>query len=320
MKVCITGAGGFIGSYLCKTLEAQNIDIFRWSVKKPDDLGECNILVHLAARAHQMKDAAKDPIEEYRKTNRDLTFQLARTALKTNVQKFIFISTVKVVGEKPGIYDLESQCDPSDPYGISKKEAEDGLKELFINQSTIKCIILRLPLVYGPGNKGNMLTLLKAAEKRIPLPLASVKNQRSMISVSNVCDAIITAINDAKLNRSQFRTYFLTDGRDLTSGELYSTIYHSLNGKKGIFAFLLSLLEFTGTAGSFLEYIFGKKIPLNRETISRLLDEYKFDSVEFQNDYNWLPPVLPEDSIQETVQWFLMEKHKSHIIKKQRIA
>ena len=268
------------------------------------DLNGCKMIVHLAARVHQMNDSAVNPESEYRRGNRDLTVNLAKQALEQEVEKFIFISSVKVIGESPGKYDINVSCNPADLYGISKKEAEDELCELFAGVNNSKCIVIRLPMVYGPGNKGNMLSLLKAASKHCILPLGSANAKRSMINVDNVCDAILKILNDNGSSRSSYTTYFLSDNRDLSSRELYSLIYKNMHNGSGVFPFPEPFFRFLGAAGSIMEKVFQKKFPLNKDVVSRLFDEYRFSSSEFCKDYTWNPVITPEEGIKKTVEWY----------------
>jgi nucleoside-diphosphate-sugar epimerase len=363
MKTLITGADGFIGLELLNEISLAGISskaIIREeshrtkleSFTKDILLGEiANFLdskaifsgidgvVHLAGRAHKMNDQSGNPLVEYRNVNRDLTLNLAQASLKAGVKKFVFISSVKVVGdgrqkrgsrqwilgsiqqdkkkerlktgnrrnkEMPKVFTENEECKPDDPYGISKWEAEQELTRLFSTQSDAQCIILRLPMVYGPGNKGNMLTFLKAASKGIPLPIKAARAKRSMIYVKNVCDAILKILQNEASCRPSVQTYFINDGQDITSGELYSIISQAYNGQKGVFLMPEGLFRLGGITGSWLEKIFDKKLLLNKELVSRLFDEYRFSSESFCRDYDWKPPHTLEQGIKDTVSW-----HKS---------
>ncbi len=307
-RICITGSSGFIGRSLCNYLQKHDKEIFRWDRFNPTDLSGCKSIVHLAARVHQMDDKADDPESEFRAGNRDLTVNLARQAIKQRVEKFVHISSVKVVGEKPGSYDLNDSCRPTDPYGISKKEAEDELGRMFEGITCAKCIVVRLPMVYGPGNKGNMLSLLKAASRKLFLPLGLARAKRSVIGVKNVCDAILTILNDESLNRPELQAYFLSDGKDLSVRELYSMIFKNMHNGTGVFPFPEAIFRFLGGAGSILGSALKKKLPLNRDIVSRLFDEYCFSSSAFCSDYGWSPIVTPEKGIKDTVDWYLDTK------------
>jgi nucleoside-diphosphate-sugar epimerase len=307
-EICITGASGFIGSSMSNILRNNGQDVFVWKRRTPFDFGRASIIVHFAGKVHQPRNSVQNTIEAFRKVNRDLTMEIALHAVKKEIKKFIFISTVKVVGEKPGHYDISSPCCPSDPYGISKLEAESGLRKIFSSQSKSTCVILRLPMVYGPGNKGNMLSLLSMSKKKIPLPLASVKSKRSMISVMNVCDAILTVINDTIQQRATVQTYFLNDGKDMTSAELYSAIFREMNNRRGVFPIHGGFFQFIRKTAAVLNQIIEKKVTSIPDIVSRLFDEYRFSSLEFKEDYSWTPPVSIEQGIRETVDWYLSEK------------
>ncbi len=307
--VFMTGANGFIGKALKrdapKNIKIVGIDREELSSKTYENkIEKGSSVIHLAARVHIMKETSTDPLEEYRKVNRDMTVNLAKAALAAGVRNFIFISTVAVFGRFRGGYiDDSEQARPDDPYGISKAEAETALEELFSGQSASQCIILRIPMVYGPENKGNMLPLLKAASMGIPLPLKAAKGKRSMLYVRNLCDAVFTIINSSKTFPNNIRYYFVNDGNDLTSSELYSAVCRAYSGGKGVFWAPEALLRAGGIIGTQLNRILGINLPLNKEVISKLFDAYRFSSDTFKSDYGWMPPCTPEQGIRETVTW-----------------
>ncbi len=312
----ITGSTGFIGQNLVGLCSKLGIEMSCW--KRESTTGHYQLdqslfkstdsIVHLAARVHQMRETSSDPLTAYRILNCDLTIKLAEAGLKAGLKKFIFISSVKAMegyGRKSETgTDEISNLEIQDPYGRSKWEAEQRLVELFSKQSETQCIILRLPMVYGPGNKGNMLPLLKSASKGISLPLAAAKGKRSIVYVKNVCDAIVRVLQDDQLNRPSIQIYCLTDTNDLTSGELYSLISQSYSGKSQIFWLPEKLFRWSGQIGSILENTFKAQLPINQRVISRLFDEYRFSSQQFCQDYDWHPPYTSEQGILETVQWY----------------
>lgn len=312
-KILITGASGFIGSSIIYELKKKSygyLPLFRQDLDKfilqPDKFIKTDSsIIHCAGRAHVFKESSSSRIDEFRKINTDLTLAIAKAALRIKINKFIFLSSLSVFGRFTGGYIKDNQTPyADDPYGISKLEAEKRLIELFSNQTHSQCIIFRLPMVYGPGNKGNMLPLLRAASKGIPLPLASAKGKRSTIFIKNVCDAILKVLKDDSPSRPSVQTYFLNDGHDLTSGELYSLISKAYSGNKGVFYFPEALLRFGGVLGSGFESIFGKQFPLNKTVVSRLFDEYRFSSEAFCRDYDWGPPYTTEQGIKETAKWY----------------
>jgi nucleoside-diphosphate-sugar epimerase len=300
LKVCITGASGFIGQYIQLQFIKNKISFFNWDRNNREDLNSCNIVLHLAGLAHRLKYDSEETIREYREVNRDLTLQLANEALKRNIKKFIFVSSVKAMGEMPGNFILSDPAVPTEPYGISKLEAEKGLVDLFSNQRYSQCIILRIPMVYGPGNKGNMMQMLRMAEKHIPLPLGSVQGKRSLIFVGNLYDAILKILQDKALTRNSLQTFFLTDGKNITSGELYNYIFQVLHGRNGVFPFPEALLQLGGKIGTRLGRLLNRQLPFNTNTISKLLTEYTFSPDAFCCDYNWTPPFSIKEGLKIT--------------------
>jgi len=309
-EVCLTGATGFIGSAIYHSLAgkcAVNV-LTRQAIN--DDISTlqfplCSDLIHAAARVHVMHEKIANPLEDYRKTNRDMTLSLARRGLESGVKRFIFISSLMVLGRSwSSKATINLIPRPDEPYGISKWEAEQGLIDMFSRQKDAKCIILRLPMVYGPGNKGNMLPLLKAAHMGIPLPLAGTKGKRSMVYVGNVCSAVETILKDSEGDHPVVETYVINDHNDLTSGELYALIYQAFRGGKGIFPMPESLLRAGGNLGSLWERLTGRTLMLNKQNISRLFDAYSFSPDQFCRNYHWHPPFTPAEGISKTVEWY----------------
>ena len=165
--------------------------------------------------------------------------------------------------------------------------------------------MFRLPLVYGPGVKGNILRLLRTAKKGIRLPLKAAKGKRSMLYVRNLSSAFSKVIGDETLGRANFKRYYLTDGNDITSNEMYSMIYEKFRETDGTFYLPEMLLRLVGTSCSGLEKVTGKNLSFNKELVSRLFDEYRFLSEPFCKDYGWKPPHTQEEGIADTVNWFI---------------
>lgn len=239
MTVAITGATGFIGSALSSKLTALGvkvIPIVRKATGLPGeiisgDLSEnsavncqkalsgCEAVVHLAARVHVMYEDNADPLQKFRKANVDGTLRLAREAAAAGVRRFVFISSIKVNGETTLLgrpFTADQTPAPSDPYGISKWEAEQQLRRL-ATETGMEVVIIRSVLVYGPGVKANFLHLMQWLHKGIPLPLGAIHNKRSLVALDNLVDLIITCIDHPKAAN---QTFLVSDGEDVSTTEL----------------------------------------------------------------------------------------------------
>jgi len=255
--ILITGATGFVGRGLCARLTAEERDV-RCAVRQPSstansvvvgDIGPdtswelalngVDTVVHLAARVHIMEDTADDPLAEFRRVNVVGTLNLARQAAAAGAKHFIFLSTVKVNGEETlphpnplplgeGMTHPFTEQDvphPQDPYGVSKDEAEEGLRRL-AEETGLAVVIIRPPLVYGPGVKGNFASMMRWMSKGIPLPLGSIHNQRSLVALDNLVDFIITCFDHpAAANQ----TFLVADGEDLSTTELLRRVGQAMN-------------------------------------------------------------------------------------------
>ena len=327
MRVLVTGATGFVGSSVCDYLASSgfdvvgvvrnNIDILadnRWICQKdlddsPEILKTFHAVVHLAARVHIFTEISPNPCKEYERVNRDMTSDLAEKCIVAGVEKFVFASSISIFGRFfKGVIDPMREPAPDDHYGASKWEAEQNLIKLFSEQDHSQCVIFRLPMVYGPKNKGNMLHLLKAASLGLPLPLGQVKGKRSIAYIGNVCDAMGIVIKDKNKNRPRVQTFFINDRHDLTSGELYELIFQVYWKKRGLIPIPTLWLKFLGSLGSTVESIFCTRIFINKNVIARLLNESRFSSELFSQEYDWTPPYKPKQGIAKTVEWYRGER------------
>ncbi|MBU3948460.1 MAG: SDR family oxidoreductase [Proteobacteria bacterium] len=312
-NILITGANGFVGRALCAQMLIKGWDI-RASVRSRDNIqslpGEVEItetgsigpdtdwsvalanveaVIHLAGRVHVMDDLTSDPLSEYRIVNTAGTERLARCAALSGVRLFVFISTIKVNGEgKPTPYTEEDIPEPQDPYGTSKWEAEEKLK-LIADQTGMKIVIIRAPMIYGPEVRANFLRLLKAVDKGMPLPVAGIKNKRSMIYLGNLVDIIINCIAN---NKTEQMTYLVSDGEDMSTPELVRQMAKSLGKPARLFYVPLFMLRLGGL-------LTGKS-----HTIERLVDSLAVDSSKIRKELNWKPPFTLEQGLKETVEWY----------------
>ncbi len=269
-----------------KSVKIGNIDAeTNWSAA----LQGIDAVVHLAARVHVMKDSSNDPLQAYRAVNVLGTENLALQAADAGVKRFIFLSSVKVNGEESRKVYTESDSPlPMDDYGISKMEAEKKLTEIFAGTG-LEIVTLRPPLVYGPGVKANFLRLLQVVDRGIPLPLANVQNQRSMIYVENLVDAIVQCLRDPA---AAGQTYLVSDGQDVSTPQLVRMIAAALNKKPRLFPFPLRALHVAADLA-------GKKPAMNR-----LNGSLSVDTSKIENELGWRAPFSLKEGLQKTALWY----------------
>lgn len=308
--VLVTGANGFVGTAICDALCAHGISVRR-AIRRPEtdltagkdvvigDLGpdtdwnlalrNVDAVIHLAARTHVMRDTVTDPLAEYRRVNVDATRALARAAGDAGVRRFIFLSSIKVNGERTGAqpYSERDLPQPEDAYGRSKWEAEQALGE--VAASGLETVVLRAPLLYGPGVKGNFLSLMRAIDRGLPLPLASIRNRRSLLYVGNLVDALILCLDHpAAANR----TYLLADGDGVSTPDLVRGIARALAKPSRLLPFPRSLLQLAGAA-------------TGRSTaVSRLLESLQIDSSMIRRELKWEPRYDMARGLAETARWY----------------
>jgi nucleoside-diphosphate-sugar epimerase len=316
MKILVSGASGFIGKPLCTELSRQGHSVraaLRLSridnppVENADTVsigtidGETDwtkavagikTVIHLAARVHVMKDNAADPLTELHKVNVEGTWNLARQAAEAGVQRFIFISSIKVNGERTPLgqpYTAEDPPKPIDPYGISKLEAEDALWRL-ADETGMELVIIRPPLIYGPGVKGNFRSMMSILCKGIPLPLGAIHNKRSFVALENLIDLIITCIDHPAAANQVF---LAGDGDDLSTTELLQRLGIALGKPANLFPLPVWLLKA------------GAKLLGKSDMAQRLCDSLQTDISKAGDLLGWHPPVRVDDALKKTAADFL---------------
>jgi nucleoside-diphosphate-sugar epimerase len=251
-------------------------------------LAGADTVIHLGARVHVMSDPASDPVEAFRKVNVLGTERLARMAAKAGVKRFIFISSVRVNGEgasRP--YTEKDLPDPQDAYGISKRDAEDSLVRV-AGETGLKAVILRLPLVYGPGVKANFRNLSKIAGSGLPLPFGGIDNRRSFLYLGNLESAIITCISHPL---AAGETFLVSDGRDVSTPDLIRMIAGAMKKRAVLFSLNPGILKV-------LCRIIGRSEELEKLTRNLVVDITKIRSL-----LGWKPPFTMEEGIRETVKY-----------------
>ncbi len=311
-SVAVTGATGFVGKRLCKNLQNENHDVTRIvrNIEPGYVSTKCNVIeeinghtnwteivaghgcvIHLAARVFVMTESSVDLRSEYRRTNVDGTLNLAKQAAAAGVKRFIYISSIKVNGELTygDPFCPEDEPLPVDLYGQSKLEAEKGLKKI-ADETGLEVVIIRPPLVYGPGVKANFRKLLEWVYKGVPLPFGGVKNKRSFIYLDNLTDFIIKCISHPAAAGELF---IVSDGLDLSTPDLIRKIGSFMNRSARLLPLAVSLLKLSGRA-------LGRTSELNRICGSLQVDISKAERL-----IGWHPPVSMDMGLENTVSWFL---------------
>lgn len=320
MTVLLTGASGFVGSAVRRSLRQEGVTVrpvFRHETSfRQLDAGidatvlqasfdgdtdwrtavaEIDTVVHCAARVHVMHDTVAEPLTEFRKINTCGTINLARQAAAAGVQRFVFISSVKVNGEitPPGHPFTTGQTPaPADPYGISKWEAEQQLRTLSA-ETAMEVVIIRPALVYGPGVKANFLNMMKWLYKGVPLPLGALHNKRSLVALDNLVDLIVTCIDHPGAAN---QTFLVSDGEDLSTTELLQRMSQALGKQPRLLPVPAWMLE---TAA---------KVVGRQSTAQRLCGSLQVDISHTRERLGWTPPVSVNAALQKTAQHFLEQQ------------
>jgi nucleoside-diphosphate-sugar epimerase len=306
-QALITGAQGFVGSVLCKHLATSGWQI-RCAVRHRRvtadiEVGEIgpqtdwrkavegiDCVVHLAARTHILSKDTRNALLAYRRINVSGTVALARIAASHGVRRLVFLSSIKVNGERtpdrPFTEDRAPQ--PEDAYGISKYEAEHALAEISA-ETGIEVVILRPPLVYGPGVKANFLRLMHLAAREMPLPFAAIENRRSLIYLGNLVDAISVCMEHPAASGN---TYLVSDRETVGTAELVREIATALRVEPKLYRVPVPLLDL-GAA------LFGRRAEWNRLSTSLQVDASKIRA-----ELGWRPPFTMAQGLSETAQWY----------------
>ncbi|MHB1331605.1 MAG: NAD-dependent epimerase/dehydratase family protein [Sulfuriferula sp.] len=297
MKVLTTGASGFIGNAMCSRLVAQGLDTVGTVRKLParrlpnldyrivgdldadtdwrTALAGVEGIIHCAARVHVMRETVDDPLMAFRAANVAGTRQLARQAAAAGVKRLVFVSSIKVNGEETAVgFNEGDMPTPQDPYGQTKWEAEQMLSQIS-NETGLEVVIVRPPLVYGPGVKGNLARLLSWVEHGVPLPLAGIRNTRSLIGIDNFTSALHACLTHPA---AAGRTYLVRDGENISTPELVRRLGHHLDKPARLFALPPPLLE--RLAG-----LVGRRADAQRLTGSLIVDDSRI-----RRELGWVPP------------------------------
>lgn len=316
--VLVTGADGFIGQRLMGALARSGFEVrgaVRGSVagngisrlqgqslvaignldaqpRWDSALSSVDCVVHLAARAHVMREHAADPLSAFRSVNTEPTRQLVAAARARSVKQFIYISSAGTLGTESGVqaFDDSTPSNPVGPYAISKLEAEESAQRVC---GTMPLLILRPPLVYGPENKGNFLRLLRLLSSGIPLPLAGVTARRSLIFIDNLTAAIVNAVSRGP---SEGR-YLVSDGADLSMADVCRILVGQLPRPSSLFRCPPQVLELT------------LRLAGQGHLVQKLLRPCLVDGSRFCRDFSWTAPVDVERGLVSTALWYSKTSH-----------
>lgn len=287
MRILVTGATGFLGGAVCRALSARGHEVVA-AIRTPSAIlppgletrivgaidattqwsaavAGIDVVMHLAGRAHVMHDTQSDPLAAFRAVNRDGTLTLARACVDAGVKRLVFVSSIKVNGEAtpPGMaYTAADAPAPGDAYGRSKHEAEEGLRSL-ASATGLEVVIVRPPLIHGPGAKGNLASLMKAIARGLPLPLGCIINRRSLVGKANLADAL-SFLADHPAARG--KTFLISDGEDISSPDLVRHLATAMGRPARLLPVPVVLLRLAGA-------MLGRRGAIDRLTGSLVVDD-----------------------------------------------
>lgn len=300
MQILVTGASGFIGVQLSKRLTALGYDVRAATRESSGDIGphtswegaldSVGAVVHLAGRAHVLRESEPDPLAAFRRVNVAGTEALARAAARLGTQRLVFVSSVGVNGRmtREAPFTPDDEPAPHNDYTRSKWEAETALWKV-ARETGLEVVVVRPPLVYGPGVKANFLRLLRAVRAGVPLPLASVRNRRSLIGVGNLVSFLQQAIAHPA---AAGETFLVADEEDVSTPDLIRMLAHLMHRPARLLPVPVPALRMV--AG-----VLGR-----RSLVDQLCESLQIDASKARRVLGWQPRVPLREGLRETVEWF----------------
>jgi len=315
-RILVTGATGFVGRAIIARLQleegylpvaASRSPLSPWGVVEQrlhdlEDplalpiLDDIQAIVHTAARVHVMHDSATDSLAAFRHVNVEGTVNLAKAAARAGVKRFVFISSIKVHGEQTSDgcpFRADDVPAPQDPYGISKHEAEGRLRDIEA-QTGMSVVIIRPPLVYGPGVGANFRSMMRVLAKGLPLPLGAINNRRSLVGIDNLVDLIVASLDHPAAGG---RTFLVSDGVDLSTTQLLRNLAAALGRPARLLPVPRPVIEAVARL-------------LGRGAVAqRLCSSLTVDVSQTCTLLNWTPPVSQKSGLKATADYFLAHDH-----------
>lgn len=320
MRVLLTGASGFVGRAVQARLLADGLHRLRCAQRKApvaplagveyclapsleaeadwsQALADVDAVIHCAARVHVMHEQAADPLAEFRRANVEGTLCLAQQAVAAGVRRFVFVSSIKVNGEQtlPGqAYRADDVSDATDPYGISKREAEDELLALAA-ETGLEVVIVRPPLIYGPGVKANFLSMMRWLQRGVPLPFGAIGNRRSLVALDNLVDLLVVCLTHPAASGQRF---LVCDGEDLSTTELLRRLSAALGRTARLLPVPQALIEWAAI-------LLGR-----RQLNQRLCGSLQVNMDKTRERLGWAPPLSVDQALAKTAAHYLKEISK----------
>lgn len=307
-RILVTGANGFVGRELCKTLCRQGYNV-RMAVRCSQDghavavgnigpntdwsmaLDGIDIVVHLAARVHVMQEISKNPLESFRTVNVHGTERLAQMAVDRGVKRLVYISSISIHGNSTGdrAYVEGDGAQPHSPYAVSKWEGELVLRKIE-KEKGLETVIVRPPLVYGAGVGGNFLRLMQWASRGFPLPLKCIRNKRSFIGIENLANLIECCVSNPN---AAGETFVASDGEDLSTPDLIDHVARLMGRSARMISVPVGVVRMLG------------KLVGKGDVIDRLCNSLQVDSSKAHNALKWKPQVPMYVGLERTVKWYM---------------